>query len=78
MKINLLNSTVTIRLNSGKLILVSERMSSVTISSAGALLIEFPNGDSSIYAPSSWERISTTSRDTNNQIFPLFRSNRAE
>jgi hypothetical protein len=68
MKINLINSIVTIRLNSGKMIQINEPMSLVTISSGGALIIEFPNGNSSIYAPSSWEKITTTNREIDNQV----------
>lgn len=68
MKINLINSIVTIRLNSGKMVQINESMSLVTISSGGALIIEFPNGNSSIYAPSSWEKITTTNREIDNQV----------
>ena len=68
MKINLINSIVTIRLNSGKMVQINEPMSLVTISSGGALIIEFPNGNSSIYAPSFWEKITTTNREIENQV----------
>lgn len=78
MKIDLLNAIVTIRLNNGKLIQVNESKSSVTISTSGALLIEFPNGKSSIYAPNSWEKISTTKREMDGSVTNLFRGEKTK
>lgn len=78
MKIDLLNAIVTIRLNNGKLIQVNESKSSVTISTSGALLIEFPNGNRSIYAPNSWEKITTTNREMDGSVSNLFRSEKTK
>ena len=78
MKIDLLNAIVTIRLNNGKLIQVNESKSSVTISTSGALLIEFPNGNSSIYAPNSWEKISTTKLEMDGSVTNLFRNEKTK
>jgi len=77
-KIDLLNAIVTIRLNNGKLIQVNESKSSVTISTSGALLIEFPNGNRSIYAPNSWEKITTTNREMDGSVSNLFRSEKTK
>lgn len=79
MRLNVINSAVTIRLISGKVIQLSEPMTSIAISAGGALLIEFPNGSSAIYSPAVWEKITTTNRDIDDRVVtPLFRSDRTE
>lgn len=44
MRLDELNSAVTIRLINRKVMQLAEPMTSIAISSGGALLIEFPNG----------------------------------
>lgn len=79
MRLNVLNSAVTIRLVSGKVIQLVEPMTSVSISVGGALLIEFPNGSSAVYSPAVWEKITTTNRDIEDKVVtPLFRSDKTE
>lgn len=79
MKLNVLNSAVCIKLKTGKVIQVSEPMTSISISVGGALLIEFPNGNSVIYSPATWEKITTTNRDMEDKVVtPLFRRDKAE
>jgi len=79
MRLNVLNSAVTIRLLSGKVIQLAEPMTSIAISAGGALLIEFPNGSSAIYSQAVWEKITTTNRDINERVVtPLFRRDKTE
>jgi len=79
MRLNVLNSAVTVRLISGKVIQLAEPMTSIAISAGGALLIEFPNGSSAIYSPAVWEKITTTNRDINERVVtPLFRRDKTE
>lgn len=79
MRLDVLNSAVTIRLINGKVIQLAEPMTSIAISSGGALLIEFPNGSSAIYSPSVWEKITTTNKDFKDQVVtPLFRRDKTE
>jgi len=79
MRLNVLNSAVTIRLLSGKVIQLAEPMTSIAISAGGALLIDFPNGSSAIYSPAVWEKITTTNRDINERVVtPLFRRDKTE
>jgi len=79
MRLNVLNSAVTVKLISGKVIQLAEPMTSIAISAGGALLIEFPNGSSAIYSPAVWEKITTTNRDINERVVtPLFRRDKTE
>jgi len=79
MRLNVLNSAVTVRLNSGKAIHLNEPMTSISISAGGTLLIEFPNGSSAIYSPAVWEKITTTNRDIEDKVVtPLFRRDKTE